>query len=159
MDDLLTFGADILLGMGAFGAAIYCFVLSRRLTRLSSIDNGLGGAIAVLSTQVDEMNRALGDTRAGSEDAAARLQDLTREAATLMGDLEVMMAACHDIERPAPAAPAPDGPGDAADVPVFGTRRREAPDPDPDGPPRDSLPKPAIPLFRHMGGARQEARR
>ena len=34
--------ADIMLGIGAIGAAIYCMVLSRRLRRFNNLQNGMG---------------------------------------------------------------------------------------------------------------------
>ncbi len=37
--------ADILLGAGAFGAAVYCYVLALRLKRLQTLESGMGGAI------------------------------------------------------------------------------------------------------------------
>ena len=47
--------ADILLIAGALGAGLYCIVLSRRLNRFTDLEKGVGGAIAVLSAQVDDM--------------------------------------------------------------------------------------------------------
>ena len=44
--------ADGLLIAGAIGVAFYCFVLSRRLTRFTDLDRGVGGAVAMLSSQV-----------------------------------------------------------------------------------------------------------
>ena len=45
--------ADILLAAGAVGAGIYCYVLGRRLNRFNDLENGVGGAVAVLSAQAD----------------------------------------------------------------------------------------------------------
>ena len=44
--------SDILMIAGTFGAAIYCYVLSKRLNKFQTLESGMGGAIAVLSTQV-----------------------------------------------------------------------------------------------------------
>ena len=55
----MTLIADILLIAGALGAAFYCFVLSRRLSRFTSLEDGVGGAIAGLSRQVAEMTEAM----------------------------------------------------------------------------------------------------
>ena len=41
--------ADFLMIAGTFGAAIYCYVLATRLKRFSTLETGMGGAIAVLS--------------------------------------------------------------------------------------------------------------
>jgi hypothetical protein len=55
--------ADILMTAGAFGAAIYCYVLSNRLKKFTTLESGMGSAIAVLSVQVDDMTRALEGAR------------------------------------------------------------------------------------------------
>ena len=51
--------ADILLVAGALGAGLYCFVLSNRLRRFTDLENGVGGAVAILSAQVDDLATAL----------------------------------------------------------------------------------------------------
>ena len=129
---ILTYAADALLVLASLGAAAFCFVLSRRLTRLSSIDNGLGGAIAVLSAQVDDMNKALAEMKTGTESSAGRLEDLNREARQLTEELELMLSACHDLDQAAPgsagaSAEPIEEEGEPEDSsPVFGSRRRHA---------------------------------
>ncbi len=51
--------ADILLVAGALGAGFYCFILARRLTKFTDLENGVGGAVAVLSAQVDDLGKTL----------------------------------------------------------------------------------------------------
>ena len=51
--------ADILLVAGALGASLYCFVLSRRLAKFNDLEQGIGGAVAILSVQVDDMTKTL----------------------------------------------------------------------------------------------------
>ena len=125
----LTLIADLLLIAAALGAGVYCLILSRRLTRLSSIDQGLGGAIAVLSAQVDDMHRALEAAKSSSESAVQELHKATVDARDLAGDLEMMIAACHDLapmadaappapSEPAPSEPAPEAPSGAATSPA-----------------------------------------
>ncbi|WP_439138823.1 DUF6468 domain-containing protein [Roseicyclus sp.] len=97
----LSITADMLMIAASTGAAIYCLILSRRLSRLTSFDKGIGGAIAVLSAQVDEMKSALGEARSGSDDAGNHLQDLIRQARDISGELELMIAACHDFAEQA----------------------------------------------------------
>jgi hypothetical protein len=97
----LPYIADVLMIAASSGAAIYCLILSRRLSRLTSFDKGIGGAIAVLSTQVDEMKMALGEAKAGTEGAGTHLQDLVRQARDISGELELMIAACHDFAEEA----------------------------------------------------------
>ncbi|TKA94102.1 hypothetical protein FAZ78_24190, partial [Cereibacter changlensis] len=69
--------ADILMAAGAFSASIYCYVLGQRLRRFSTLEGGMGGAIAVLSAQVDDMTRALDRARGAATGSAATLEALT----------------------------------------------------------------------------------
>jgi hypothetical protein len=110
MPGYVAFAADLLMVAGSLGAAVYCMVLSRRLSRLTSFDKGIGGAIAVLSQQVDEMRAALSEARAGSDGAGRHLQSLVAQAREISGELELMIAACHDFAEEAmvvQSAPAP----------------------------------------------------
>ncbi|WP_170571440.1 hypothetical protein [Ruegeria atlantica] len=109
--------ADILLVAGALGAGLYCFVLSRRLRRFTNLERGVGGAVAVLSTQADELKKSLDSARDASDQSGAVLKELTQRAETVAQRLELMMASMHDVvppeektEEPAPAA----APKDAA---------------------------------------------
>lgn len=93
----MQFISDILLGAGAFGAAIYCYVLADRLRRFQTLESGMGGAIAVLSAQVDDMTRALDKARGAAGSSAAGLEALTLRAETVAARLELMVAAMHDL--------------------------------------------------------------
>ena len=73
--------ADILLIAGALGAGLYCIVLSRRLNRFTDLEKGVGGAIAVLSAQVDDMTKALETARSATTSSADSLDALTGRAA------------------------------------------------------------------------------
>ncbi len=72
--------ANLLLAIGAIGAGIYCLVLSRRLRQFTQLENGMGGAIAVLSLQVDELKQALVSAQAEAAQAEQRLGQLVRQA-------------------------------------------------------------------------------
>jgi len=119
--------ADILLVAGVLGAGFYCHVLARRLSRFNDLETGVGGAVAVLSAQVDDLTRTLRDaqtTAAGSMDS---LDGLTDRAEHVAKRLELLVASMHDLpdEEGAPA-----GTGGAAqarsDGPVFQRHPREA---------------------------------
>lgn len=99
--------ADILLGAGAIGAALYCIVLSRRLRHFSDLENGVGGAIATLSQQVDGMNAALARAQTSAQKAGGSLEGLTSRAEDVAGRLELLVAAMHDLPDADP--PARDG--------------------------------------------------
>lgn len=98
--------ADILLVAGALGAGLYCFVLGRRLKRFNDLEKGVGGAVAVLSSQVDELNRTLAAAREASDNSGAALGDLTGRAEAVAQRLELMMASMHDV-APAPQVSTP----------------------------------------------------
>jgi hypothetical protein len=153
MSIFFAYLADILMILASLGAACYCLILSRRLSRLTSFDKGIGGAIAVLSAQVDDMKSALAEAKAGSDGAGQHLHELVRQARDISGELEMMIAACHDFaeealtvqgdgrttpDTAAMTSAATPGPTETQDpgppaaempVPTFGSRRTEAPAP------------------------------
>ena len=94
--------ADILLVAGALGAGFYCFVLARRLNRFNDLEKGVGGAVAVLSSQVDDLTKTLAAARAVSQDSDNALEDLTSRAETVAQRLELIMASMHDMPGQAP---------------------------------------------------------
>lgn len=96
----MEFIADILLVAGSFGAAIYCYVLATRLKRFSTLETGMGGAIAVLSAQVDDMTRALDKARMAATGSATGLEGLTSRAESVAAKLEILVASMHDLPQP-----------------------------------------------------------
>ncbi len=120
--------ADILLVAGAVGAAIYCAVLGSRLKSFATLETGMGGAIAVLSAQVDDMTRALDQARGAATGSAGQLATLTTRAESVAARLELLMAAMHDLPDAPPAAqPERTPPIDEDRRPRF-TRRRSTRD-------------------------------
>ncbi len=123
--------ADILLIAGALGAGFYCIVLSRRLNRFTNLEKGVGGAIAVLSSQVDDMTKALDEARSATNTSASSLRDMTGRAEGVAQRLELLVASMHDLPVDA-AKPGMDEKEEAdviaIDKTVFQSRRsvREA---------------------------------
>jgi hypothetical protein len=97
--------SDILLMAGSFGAAIYCYVLSARLKKFTTLETGMGGAIAVLSAQVDDMTKALEKARGAANGSAESLEALTARGEAVARKLELLVASLHDL--PDPKAPPP----------------------------------------------------
>lgn len=125
--------ADILLIAGALGATLYCHVLARRLRRFNDLEKGMGGAIAVLSAQVDDMTRALNGAQNSARHSTDGLETLTGRAEDVARRLELLVAAMHDLPneepRPPAAAPpraAPPAAAPAEDAPMVLFRRRPA---------------------------------
>ncbi|KAF0137929.1 MAG: hypothetical protein FD152_46 [Xanthobacteraceae bacterium] len=109
--------SDMLLVAGSFGAAIYCYVLSTRLKKFTTLETGMGGAIAVLSAQVDDMTVALDKARAAANGSAESLEGLTARGEAVARKLELLVASLHDLPDPsaqpqAPRAPAAEEPDD-----------------------------------------------
>ncbi|GAW36398.1 hypothetical protein RA2_03468 [Roseovarius sp. A-2] len=89
--------ADILLVAGALGAGFYCYVLARRLSRFNDLENGVGGAVAVLSAQVDDLTRTLRAAQQTAGESTRSLDDLTDRAERVAKRLELMVASMHDL--------------------------------------------------------------
>lgn len=89
--------ADILMVAGALGAGFYCFVLSRRLTKFTDLENGVGGAVAVLSSQVDDLNQSLSTAQKTAASSTHTLDALTERAEAAATRLELLLASMHDL--------------------------------------------------------------
>lgn len=97
--------ADVLLVAGAFGAALYCFVLSRRLRRFTDLEKGVGGAVAVLSAQVDDLTKTLNRAQGAAIASVDQLDGVSARAEAAHQRLELMLASMHDLPVPAPQKP------------------------------------------------------
>ncbi|MGX9352330.1 hypothetical protein ACS3QZ_14095 [Shimia sp. W99] len=95
--------ADILLVAGALGAGLYCFVLARRLSRFNDLETGVGGAVAVLSAQVDDLTRTLQAAQKTAGESTETLDDLTGRAEDVAKRLELLVASMHDLPESPPA--------------------------------------------------------
>lgn len=97
--------ADILLVAGALGAGLYCHVLARRLSRFNDLEKGVGGAVAVLSAQVDDLTRTLRAAQSAAHGSADSLEALTGRAEGVAKRLELLLASMHDLPEAAPPPP------------------------------------------------------
>ncbi|AWD21988.1 hypothetical protein [Fuscovulum blasticum] len=100
--------SDALLFAASLGAAIYCYVLASRLRRFTTLEDGMGGAIAVLSAQVDDMTRALDKAQGVAGGAEHRLEELTTRAEGVARRLELLVASLHDLPEAGPAPETPE---------------------------------------------------
>lgn len=114
----MDYFADIFLGAGALAAAFYCLVLSRKLARLSGLDQDLGNAIAVLSKQVDEMTQVLGEAKETAGQSSAQLDQMTTRAEDVAGKLEIMLSALEDLPEAMPMPQAVASPRVVPDEPA-----------------------------------------
>lgn len=112
--------ADILMILGTLGAGIYCVVLSRRLRRFTDLEKGVGGAIALLAVQVDDMTKTLKKAQSSATDSVGSLDQMTTRAETAARRLELLVASMHDI--PGPETVKPDIP-EEQNGPTFLSKR------------------------------------
>lgn len=94
--------ADILLAAGALGAGLYCMVLARRLKRFNDLEKGVGGAVAVLSAQVDDLTKTLAAAQKTAHGSSEELVTLAERAERISKNLELQLASMHDLPRAAP---------------------------------------------------------
>lgn len=97
--------ADILLAAGAIGAGYYCYVLSYRLRRFTDLETGVGGAVAVLSAQVDDLTKSLAAARTSAGGSVTELTDVTERAEAAARQLELLVASLHDVPTPPEVKP------------------------------------------------------
>lgn len=102
--------ADSLLIGGALAAAFYCWILSVRVRGLKDLDKGLGGAIASLSKQVDDMQKTLKAAKSVSETSQHELEELAARAERASDQLRLMLATTQETRREKPAPEAPRAP-------------------------------------------------
>lgn len=110
----MEFLADVLLVGGALGAGVYCYVLARRLARFNDLENGVGGAVAVLSAQVDDLTKTLEAARKTAASSTSSLDGLTDRAESVAQRLELLVASMHDL----PDAPQPQAAQTVVDEPM-----------------------------------------
>ena len=63
------------LVVASVGLALFCLILSRRLRRLNDLETGLGGAIAVMTAEVDRLEVAMRAARDDATKAGEALAD------------------------------------------------------------------------------------
>ena len=100
--------ADFLLVAGALGAGFFCYILARRLNRFNDLEKGVGGAVALLSAQVDDLTKTLIAARETSDGSNIALNDLTGRAEAVAQRLELTMASMHDVLEPESSDEAPE---------------------------------------------------
>lgn len=103
----MQFLADILLLSGALGAAFYCFILSRRLSKLTDLDEGVGATVTLLAKRVEDLSGLLAKAQHEAAKGSESLTDLTLQAEATAKRLELLMASMHDLPQP-PSRPNPD---------------------------------------------------
>lgn len=89
--------ADFLLLAASGVATIYCFVLSRRLARLSDMKNGIGASIASMSETLDQTQKAIALAKSSSLESVAKLVGLLEEAERIKPEISQLVEALSEI--------------------------------------------------------------
>ncbi|MCF6444667.1 hypothetical protein [Nereida sp. MMG025] len=114
--------SDLLLGAGALAAVFYCMVLSRRLAKFNDLEKGVGGAVAVLAMQVDDLTKTMEKAQTSAKQTSSELQTLVARAEDAVGALQLQMASLHDL----PSANKTPKPQVTPDTTVFVRHRENA---------------------------------
>ncbi|PHS37779.1 MAG: hypothetical protein COA91_09470 [Robiginitomaculum sp.] len=77
---MYTYIPDILLLLVSAITCLYCLVLSRRLKKLQSLEDGLGGSIVELTQAIAKTSEAARQARRTTQDNISVLQTLLHEA-------------------------------------------------------------------------------
>lgn len=147
--------ADILLIAGAVGAGFYCLVLARRLNRFTNLEKGVGGAVAVLSAQVDDMTKTLSHAQGTASGSTLSLEVLTQRAEEVARRLELLVASMHDLPSATRDATA-DRPPHPAVGPAAGAPGQPVPEPGIEAPPAADAAAEPVSVFRSARREPQE---
>lgn len=101
----------------------------------------MGTAIAVLSSQVDDLTRSLKAAQEASSTAGGRLTSQTARGEAIARKLELLVASMHDLPdtaepEPPSARPPSRWPADAGRRPAMTQTAPPPPDPEPEAIPR-----------------------
>lgn len=94
--DLLRDGLLIAATLFAGG---YCWVLSRRVKDLKSLDKGLGGSIVTLTRQIELARSTLTEARSATTEKHAELNGLVEQARNEAVKLRQTLAATRNSEK------------------------------------------------------------
>jgi chromosome segregation ATPase len=90
---------DFILLAASGAAAVYCFVLSKRLKKLNDMKNGLGASIASMSQTLDQTQQVLALAKRSSVESIERLSALIEEAERLTPELSQLMDALGELSE------------------------------------------------------------
>lgn len=97
--------ADGLLIATCLTAAVYCFVLARRLKRFTSTEEGVGQQILQLNKTLEETRAALKEAQSGAKAEAEKLAREVVQARKLAAQLRSMTEHAATAAPAAPVAP------------------------------------------------------
>ena len=89
--------SNILLIGATCAAAFYCFSLSRRLRKFTNLESGMGGAIAVLSAQVNDLHKSVEHAKLAASQSQLEIEKSSRRAEEIQRKLDLQIASLHDL--------------------------------------------------------------
>ncbi|WP_157994832.1 hypothetical protein [Paracoccus tegillarcae] len=66
--------------VGSVTLMVFCVVLARRLRRLNDLEDGLGGAIAVMAAEIDRLEKSIHSARREATTASEALANQLQQA-------------------------------------------------------------------------------
>lgn len=99
----MTLITDGFLILASLTACLYCFVLKRRLTGMTDLQEGIGATIAQMASSAEDLQRSFDEAKKSSDEASERasaLIDAGGDLAALLSDLvERTEAAKSTLEK------------------------------------------------------------
>ncbi len=92
---------DIVLIFISGFAVFYCWLLSRRLQRLQSLETGLGASIVSLTQAITKTNRAAVEARESTIETVETLKALLRSAEDTLPQVEARLESLRNSQRTA----------------------------------------------------------
>lgn len=93
--------SDVLLLAATGGMALWCRVLTKRLKAFNDLDTGLGGTIAALKLQADDLQASIAVATEHAHDRGAALDEATTRADDRIGRMEMLLTSLEDLEAEA----------------------------------------------------------
>ncbi|CTQ49088.1 hypothetical protein JDO7802_01098 [Jannaschia donghaensis] len=78
--------------------ALWCRVLTKRLRAFNDVDSGLGGTIATLTKQVDDLKASIDTATECARDRADLLEQGNARADDRIGRMEMLLVSLEDLE-------------------------------------------------------------
>lgn len=82
---------DLILLLASGVATIYCFVLSRRLSRLNDTKNGIGASIASMTHALDQTQQVMAIARNSSLVSIQELTTILEEAERIRPEIKALL--------------------------------------------------------------------
>lgn len=90
---------NIILLATSGSAAVYCFVLNKKLDTLRKTENGLGASVAAMSKSIDDAREAVRDANAASSQSIKELAPLIEESKAIYPKLNELIDIISELSE------------------------------------------------------------